>query len=146
VQVVGTNVRMKIGFAFAIAFCCLCSAQCFSQLTEKEPPAVLELGAAPSRSLTENRANWRSSSSASSGALKECLTVPTLLEMGISRQLRHFRTSKLITSTCNAGWDERRTTCDTVLPSSAPSVQNGLHAHCQSRYRYLRTSVGKVSK
>ena len=47
--------RVRIGFAFAIAFCCLCSAQCFSQLTEKEPLAVLELGAAPSRSLTENQ-------------------------------------------------------------------------------------------
>src|SRR5205814_7290781 len=44
---------------------------------------------------------------------------------GISRQLRHFRTLKLITSTCNAAWDERRTTCDTVLPSARPAYRTG---------------------
>ena len=42
--------------------------------------------------------------------------------------------------------DERQTTCDRALPSSAPSVQNGLHARCQLRSRYLRTFVGRVSK
>jgi hypothetical protein len=36
------------------------------------------------------RAKWRSSSSACLSALKKCLTLPTLLEMGMLRQLRDF--------------------------------------------------------
>ena len=32
---------------------------------------------------------------------------------------------KFITPTCTAAWAEQRTTCDTVLPSNAPSVQSG---------------------
>jgi hypothetical protein len=43
---------------FVIAVALVCSGQCFAQSSEKEPAAVVELGGAASRSITEGQSSF----------------------------------------------------------------------------------------
>ncbi|HTS05844.1 MAG TPA: hypothetical protein VMP68_09685 [Candidatus Eisenbacteria bacterium] len=48
----------KYGLVFLISFLSCCSDPSFAQSAEKEPQAVLEIGGAASRSLTESQSSF----------------------------------------------------------------------------------------
>ena len=77
---------MRVAFAIVVVF--ICSGPCFAQSSEKEPAAVLELGGAADRSLTEHQSSFGPTVAAEVTPIENKLE----LEVGVTPLFRRHST------------------------------------------------------